>query len=139
MSWTQQLMDQFVRQRKRYEKKQPRELLAIERNLDIYFQTLISGQKPAQIHFGFLHTKYRLGIVSIDQKGMGKNLAQTRLYVYPDKMNQIVWLLSLGDKQTQQKDVQICYEIVSQLIDQTQVDPTEMEADPDETKNDTDN
>ena len=70
---------------------------------------------------------------------MGKNLAQTRLYVYPDKMNQIVWLLSLGDKQTQQKDVQICYEMVSQLIDQTQVDPTEMEADPDETKNDTDN
>ena len=113
MAWSQEPTDCYLRARRYYVKKHQKELDAVERNLNTYFTALSMGAKPAQIKYGFVHAKYRLGVFSITQQGGGKNLAQTRLYVYPDTPNEVLWLLTLGDKNTQPDDVQLCYTLVA--------------------------
>ena len=78
--------DEYERRQKQYQKKHPRELMAVLDNLDTYHKTLNSGVKPKQAIFGFIHAE-PLDVVAIDQKGGGAKLAQTRLYVYPDVGN----------------------------------------------------
>lgn len=55
------------------------------------------------------------GIVAIEQKGGGKNLAETRLYVYPDVDAEILYLFTIGDKKSQKTDVKTCQGYVEQL------------------------
>jgi transcriptional regulator with XRE-family HTH domain len=79
--WAIETTENYERCHKRYRKDHPRELQAVLDNLDTYFQSLVAGVKPLQIRHGFMHNE-PLGVVAIDQKGGGKNLAQTRLYVF---------------------------------------------------------
>ncbi len=71
---------------KRYQKKHKRELAAVLNNLDTLLKAFQAGLKPLQATtaFGFVHPEPN-AVVSIDQKGGGLNLAQTRLYAYPDE------------------------------------------------------
>ena len=71
---------------KRYQKKHKRQLAAVLNNLDTLLKAFQAGLKPLQVTtaFGFVHPEPN-GVVSIDQKGGGLNLAQTRLYAYPDE------------------------------------------------------
>lgn len=140
MAWTQETTSHFVRQRKHYVKKHSRELAAVERNLRTYFTALSSGAKPLQIKNGFVHVGYPGGFVSIDQKGGGGNLAQTRLYVYPDVPNEVLWLLTIGDMNTQPEDVKLCAALVAGFAaaenddepeEATDADPTGGEGQPD--------
>jgi transcriptional regulator with XRE-family HTH domain len=87
--------DEYQRRQKRYEKDHPRELQAVLDNLDTYFKSLEAGVKPLQIKHGFLHNE-TLGVVAIDQKGGGKSLAQTRLYVYPEAETELLHVISLA-------------------------------------------
>jgi hypothetical protein len=54
-------------------------------------------------------------VVAIDQKGEGKNLAQTRLYVFPDLETETLYLITLGDKQSQKADIAACRTFVTGL------------------------
>jgi hypothetical protein len=108
---------------KRYEKKNPRELAAVLDNLDTDFKTLASGTKPKQAVFGFVHAEPN-NVVAIDQKGGGRSLAQTRLYIYPDVTRETMYLITLGDKKSQRDDIAVGKDFVAKL--------PEMEGDSDE-------
>jgi hypothetical protein len=122
--WVQEPSDDFRRQHRWFEKKRPKELRAMLVNLDAYLAALVAGTKPLQIKFGFMHAELR-GVVAIDQKGGGKGLAQTRLYVYPDVDDQKLYLLTIGDKNTQKDDIKLCKRLVKQL---TENKPTQDDA-----------
>lgn len=112
--WKLEQTDEYVRRHKRYVKNHPRELQAVLDNLDTYFKSLKAGVKPLQIKHGFLHPE-PLGVVAIDQKGGGKKLAQTRLYVYPDTDTETLYVITLGDKRSQQDDIRTCRAFVNEL------------------------
>lgn len=102
-----------------YEKKHPNELAAAEGNLDTYFRTLKNGVNPLQIKEGFIHHEPD-GIKAIDQKGSRQKikLQETRLYIYPDVPTKTLFLLTIGDKQTQRNDINFCREYVKKEIRQ---------------------
>jgi len=101
--------EQYKRRHKQYEKKKNKrpELAAVLNNLDIFLKSLNSGKKPKPFVYGFLHSE-PVGIIAIDQKGSGVNIAETRLYVYPDTETETLYLVTLGDKSTQRDDIKDC-------------------------------
>jgi hypothetical protein len=112
--WLLEPTDVCRRRFRDYEKSRKRELKAVLVNLNTYFVALQGGTNPLQIKFGFIHPEGR-GVVAIDQKGGGKSLAQTRLYVYADVDNQILYQLTLGDKKTRGEDIKFAHEFVGNL------------------------
>jgi hypothetical protein len=112
--WTLESQDAWDRRLKQYAKKCARELAAALDNLDTFHKTLNTGVKPREAKFGFIHPE-PLGVLAIDQKGGGPSLAQIRLYVYPDEDREVLHLLTLGDKNSQTKDIVICKDYVAQL------------------------
>ena len=102
--WDIERTDEFERRFKRYEKKHPRELTAVLANLNRLQAGLRAGANPRNLPFGFLHREQR-GVLAVDQKGGGKSLAQTRLYLYLEIVDQVIHLITLGDKTTQKDDV----------------------------------
>ena len=116
--WTLVKTDEYERRHKRFEKKRPRELAAVLDNLDTFFTALKAGAKPQQIRLGCIHAEPH-GVLALDQKGGGKNLAQTRLYIYPDSDSEVVYVITLGGKDTQAEDIKLCGEFVEQLRKKT--------------------
>ncbi len=113
--WTISPTERFSRQYKRYEKNHPRELQSVLRNLDAYFKALLAGAKPLQIKYGFVRSEGR-GVWRIGQTG-GRSLAATRLYVYPDTDEEVLHLLTIGDKdkRSQKNDIVECHSFVDHL------------------------
>lgn len=60
------------------------------------------------------------GVIAIDQKGGGKGLKETRLYIFLNKIPQIVHLVTLGDKSTQKADIKYATEFVDALLTDTE-------------------
>jgi hypothetical protein len=125
--WKLVTTDEYERRQRTYLKKHPRELQAVLDNLDTYFESLKTGTKALQIKHGFLHNEGQ-GVVAIDQKGGGSNLAQTRLYVYPSEEEEILYLLTLGDKGSQREDIRTSHGHVGQLRKKEQDTHEEPEA-----------
>ena len=66
-----------------------------------------------QVTAGFIHNEPD-GIIALDQKG-GKQkvkLQQTRLYIFPNVEAKILYLLLIGSKQSQGKDINYCRKFV---------------------------
>ncbi len=87
-------------------------------NLDTYFNTLKSGSLPINIQAGFIHKEPK-GIKAIDQKGgerkgMGTP-KQARLYIFPDTDTYILYLITVGDKNSQKSDIKDCVDFVTDL------------------------
>lgn len=113
--WQLEPTDDYERQFRWYEKKRSRELEAVLRNLQTYFEALRAGNKPMQIKYGFVHVEPS-GVFAIDQKGGTGRLAQTRLYVYPDTDSEVLHLLTIGGKGIEQRnDIQLCKDFVTEL------------------------
>jgi hypothetical protein len=55
------------------------------------------------------------GINTLDQKGGGKSLAQTRLYVFLDAATETIHLITLGDKRSQASDIRLAVDFVNAL------------------------
>ena len=66
----------------------------------------------------FVHCKYSLGIVSMDQRGGGGGLKTSRLYAFPDENEQVLHALTLGDKDSQSDDVRFCTQWVEHHLKQ---------------------
>ena len=115
-SWTTTSTEQYARDQRKYEKKFPNELTATVNNLDTYFTTLQKVQNPLQVTGGFIHNEPS-GIKAIDQTGGTKKhkLKQTRLYIYPDTVSKTLYLLCIGDKTSQKRDIQNCKKFVKKL------------------------
>ena len=54
-------------------------------------------------------------------KGGGPNLAQTRLYIYPDLAARELHFLTIGDEATQKDDIQFCRSFVTKLRGKAEV------------------
>ncbi|WPJ94009.1 hypothetical protein SH580_11250 [Coraliomargarita algicola] len=104
----------FDRKLKRWAKKHPDELQATFDNLDTYHEHLNSGLPAPLIQLGCIHHEPQ-GLKAIDQKGGGANLAQTRLYVFPDESTDTLHLITLGDKNSQKSDLKECADFIGKL------------------------
>lgn len=104
----------FQRRLKQWAKKHPDELQATLDNLDTYLELLNAGKHSQYIQIGFIHHEPS-GVKAIDQKGGGPNLAQTRLYAYPEEANQTLQLITLGDKRSQKADLKDCASFIREL------------------------
>lgn len=114
MIWSLQTTERWEKDKEWYVKKRPAELAAVLRNLDRYMQMLEAAPNPLAVSGGFLHPE-SMGILAVDQKGCGKNLQQTRLYVFAKIETKTVHLLTIGDKASQAKDIQFCQTTVKSL------------------------
>ena len=116
--WTIEPTDEYIRARKWYAKKRPRETSAVHDNLEAYIKSLNLGTNPLNAKFGFLHDERR-GVFAVDQRTNNSpsdakklKLSQTRLYFYPEVETGNIYLLTIGDKNSQQDDVRRCHEFV---------------------------
>lgn len=112
--WIIEDSDLFKRKLKQYEKKHRRETIAALTNLDTYVRLLNDSFKPAQIEAGFIHHEPQ-GVKAVDQKGAGNKPRQTRLYFYPCEQDHTVYLITIGDKNSQKNDVRDSREFVNKL------------------------
>lgn len=106
--WQLEPTEKFNKKLDKYKKKNVYEALAVLENLDLYFKTLLELEKPLLIKAGFIHIETK-GVIALDQSGYtlenGKKLKlkQTRLYIYADTEEEKVYLITIGDKNSQQK------------------------------------
>lgn len=111
--WVIETTSKYEKTHKDCAKKHPDELKAVLNNLDTYFTSLKTLGHPLQIKAGFIHNESR-GIKAIDQKGGDQKtkLKQTRLYVYPSYDDKILYLILIGDKNSQKRDIRYCLDFV---------------------------
>jgi hypothetical protein len=122
--WTLIPLDEYTHRREKWPKKHKRELLGVHDNLDTFLKAIQRGQRPAEAKFGFIHPEPG-GILAIDQKGGGPHLKETRLYVYPDTRNEELFVITLGDKDSQAADIETCKAFLKELRqDATTTTPT---------------
>lgn len=106
----------FETKYKRYEKKRHDELQAVMVNLDRYVRALQLGTPIQQIKAGFIHKEPK-GIKALDQKGGGRKvkLQETRLYIFPYMDEKTIYLLTIGNKNSQDNDIQFCKKQVEKI------------------------
>ena len=112
--WQIEATPQWDRDRKWYEKKFPAELAAVLHNLNRYLAQLNAAPNPQAFMAGYIHPEPH-GVAAIDQKGGGKNLQETRLYVFPCVERNVVYIITIGNKDEQASDIQFCSEFVKSL------------------------
>lgn len=116
--WHAEITNGWERDHKHYAKKHPHELAAVLRNLERYLLLLNVSRHSKVVQAGYLHGE-PMNIVAIDQKGSGRNLAETRLYTYADDTKRVVYLIAIGDKQSQHSDIEYCKEFVISLREES--------------------
>lgn len=112
--WEIEPISRWLKDQKYYAKKRPFELAAVLHNLERYLEQINSAPNFKVVQGGYLHSEPG-GVVAIDQKGQGANLQQTRLYTYADAESKVLYLLVIGDKQSQPTDIQFCSKFVKNL------------------------
>lgn len=112
--WEIETTTQYERDLKWYDKKHPSELAAVLRNLDRYFKQLIVIGNATLIEAGYIHHEPH-GVVAIDQKGGGKALQETRLYAFANMEQNVLYLITIGNKDTQKNDIAICNSFVESI------------------------
>lgn len=114
--WNLEPINKYAGNHKKFEKKYPNELKAMESNLDKYFTALNEVGNPLQVKAGFIHNEPD-GIKAIDQKGGGQKvkLRQTRLYVFSHIETKTLYLLAIGDKNNQKDDINSCRDFVRMI------------------------
>ena len=95
----------------------PHEMGNVLDNLTAVVDKLNDGTAPEQLKkFGFVQSEPS-NLLAINQKGPGKKtrMKVLRLYVYPDKEKQKLWLITLGDKSEQAKDIKYAKHRVKEI------------------------
>jgi len=109
---------------KHYAKKHRREYVSCLANLADVIAALNNGAVVTAIPFGFFRSEhedvYRIGQTNV------KYPHETRLYVYACVIRTTIYVLTIGDKATQQLDINACHakarELKSQLASEQQED-----------------
>jgi hypothetical protein len=107
---------------KHYAKKHRREYVSFLANLADVITVLNSGAAVTAIPYGFFRSEhedvYRIGQTNV------KHPHETRLYVYACVIRTTIYVLTVGDKSTQQSDINACHakarELKSQLSSESQ-------------------
>jgi len=103
--WQIETTTQWERDQKHYQKKHPDALAAILRNLERFLSLLNLSKNSKCVMAGFLHHEPH-GVVAVDQKGFRGNVPETRLYTLPVDKTQTLYLITIGDKNSQHSDVE---------------------------------
>jgi putative component of toxin-antitoxin plasmid stabilization module len=112
--WELRYTEIFERRLKKYRKNHPRETVAVLDNLDTYFRTLkLVGDSQGIVH-GWIHPEGQ-GVKALTEKGHGPHMRATRLYIFPDKNQRVLYVLTIGDKNTQGDDIAECKDIIQAL------------------------
>jgi mRNA-degrading endonuclease RelE of RelBE toxin-antitoxin system len=114
MNWSIERSELFERRLKKYRKKHKAAVKQVLSNLEDYLSALQEGVDPYQFQAGFYHAEPH-GIRAIDQKGAKTKLTETRLYLYPDKEQKILHLVTIAGKQKQQIDINECKSFVEKI------------------------
>lgn len=104
--WQVEPTNQWEKDQKHYAKKHPRELAAVLNNLDRYLSLLKHLPNARCASAGYLHPEPG-GVMAIDQRGGGGNLQETRLYTFADQARCVLFLITIGNKDSQSNDVLI--------------------------------
>jgi hypothetical protein len=104
-------------------KKRPDELAAVLRNLERYLMLLKVSKNSKCVQAGYLHHE-PMGVIAIDQKGIGGNLQETRLYIYAAEETKTVHLITIGNKDEQHSDIEFCKEFVNCITTPTATNET---------------
>jgi hypothetical protein len=105
--WEVKVSDEYERRLKRYQKDRPRETKFVLGNLQAFLAALNAGSRSRDIRVGFIHPEPG-GVLAVTERGAGGNAVPLRLYVYPDDDSETLFLITMGDKRTQQGDVLFC-------------------------------
>ena len=81
--------------------------LALLDTMDIPIHQLARGFGPLKCEFG--------DVFRVNQQGKGAGLAQLRLYFRVDKQERELYLLCLGIKRSQPKDIQYCKKEIKKI------------------------
>lgn len=111
--WKLQPSTQFLKDRTWYDKKHPAELAAVLNNLQRFITLASAAPNSRAVQAGYLHTEGK-GVLAVDERAGGPNLAATRLYFYADDKARILHLITIGNKDSQQSDVTYCHDFVAQ-------------------------
>jgi hypothetical protein len=112
--WSTEPTTQWQKDAKYYEKKHPDELAAVLRNLKRYLALLEVAPNPRAVQAGFLHPE-PMGIVAVDQRGGGGNLQETRLYTYAEAARDLLYLITIGNKNEQPADIELSKKFVESI------------------------
>ena len=104
----------FQKDLKFYAKRHPRELAAVLRNVDRYLAQLNCSPNSKAVQAGYLHSE-PMGVVAVDQKGGGSNLQETRLYTIADEVQNVLYLITIGNKAEQPTDIEFSKEFVKSI------------------------
>ena len=113
--WRLEQTDKFNSKFKRYQKKHPNEVCAVLNNLDTYLNTLNVLDNPLLVGGGWIHPEPK-GVIAIDQKGGEGKLRQTRLYLFADVDDKVVYLITIGDKNTQKTDIKDSGKFIKKVL-----------------------
>lgn len=122
MAWRLEWSPRFEATFKKLKKQHRNECLNAVDNLDTYFQALAEGAKPAQLSpQGFVHNE-REGAYAVDQtmqrdksKPRRRVNTEVRLYVYPDEAAEVLYVIQIGGKGSQSRDVNEVHEFVRDI------------------------
>lgn len=111
--WQVETTDRFEHEEGYYQKKRPEELAACYNNLDRYLTQLNCSPNAKTVAGGYLHPEGN-NVLAIDQRGTkgADKLEETRLYTYADEKNKVVYLITIGNKKEQDKDIKVSRQFV---------------------------
>lgn len=88
---------------KKFAGKHPREFGSVFTNLEKVMRLLRSGNKLGSFQIGFFRPEGE-GVYRIGQTGV-QGAKETRLYIFPDEQRRVLYVLNIGDKDSQDTDI----------------------------------
>jgi hypothetical protein len=98
---------------KDYQKRHEREHASCFVNLGTLLEMLDRYGSPKGFGLGFFRSEGR-GVYRIGQTGV-KHAKETRLYVYPSDVLRLVYVLTIGTKESQKDDVARCWRAAEEI------------------------
>ena len=88
---------------KKFSGKHPREYESVFTNLEKVMRLLRCGHKLGSFQIGFFRPEGD-GVYRIGQTGV-PGAKESRLYIFPDEQNRVMYVLNIGDKDSQDMDI----------------------------------
>lgn len=98
---------------KKFAAKHPAEFDSLFANLEKIMRLLRTGNKIGGFRVNFFRSEGE-GVYRIGQSGVS-HAKESRLYVYPDEQARIVYVLTVGDKDSQDTDINEAKDITKDI------------------------
>ncbi len=108
----------FIKLKRTFSRKRPQELAAALDNLGVYGRALEMGANPVNVQIGNCLHPEGCDVYAVDQKSNNSKFkykrkpVQLRLYFHPESETETLFLLRIGEKDTQDDDIKKCHEFV---------------------------